>query len=151
MARTTWRLKLREQRELRTQGMTMLFRRTQLLTEIYKDKEYQDDCARRCVEPLDELDAEVSDTALDASVLMAVLEYFTKEEEWKKGNIQMMAAEVIEARRPPKEQPRIGTKWKEEIAKLKAENERLKQELEIASARIDELEKVVKMLGSKAA
>jgi len=140
--RVTWRLKMRQQRELKSEGMLGLYKRVQLIAEIHRDHDYSDDCASRNVEPLDELDNEVSDTALSAATLMAVIEYFPHEDDWKKGNIQMMAAEVVESQHAPTA-ARPKKSWKEEALRLKAELERLQRALEIEHARVEELEKVI--------
>lgn len=140
-----WRLKMKEQRELRAKGIDVLHQRVVLLCEIYDDKEFARACEDNGVDILDELDREVEDVATTFMVLKQVMESYPSAAEWRKHGVRQLIADVL-ANSRKKERTREVISWKEralaaekEAAALKAENERLRADISSLTARVDEL------------
>lgn len=140
-----WKMKLKEQRDLRKQGAEHLHRRVTLLVDIYADQDFLAAVEDEGADPLDRLDAEVEDVAVSFLTLKAVLEAHPNVADWKRFGVRTLIGEVLAAARK-KERTREVPSWKEravaaekELERLQEENERLRAEVNMLTARIDEM------------
>jgi len=123
-----WELKMNEQRELRKQGIAVLYQRVVLLSECYADKSFLAWCEAHNRSELDYLDAEVSDVAATFLTLKAVLDANPQVEAWQKTDIRRLMADAMSSeKRGPSD--RIG--WKDRCLAAEKEIDRLRAELDI--------------------
>ena len=139
-----WKLQLKEQRELRSQGALLIRQRVGLLITIGDDKDFQDWCESNGKNSLDELDAELDDVGFDFLTLKAVYEQVTSEEAWRKTSLRLLVAEVLGATK--RERTKESISWKERCLSAEKECERLRSTNDVLTARVTELEKVIRLL-----
>lgn len=122
-----WEMKMNEQRDLRRQGITLLFQRVKLLIEVYNDAAFRGWCEQNKVVELDYLDAELSDVAACFLTLKSVMESYPNESDWQSKNIRELMAEAIESQKTDRQgAERIS--WKERCLAAEKECERLRAE-----------------------
>lgn len=119
-----WRVKMKDQRAKKKQGIQLLFDRVKLLIEIKSDPEFLSDCESRNVEPLDEIENEVSDVGHPFGVLESVMTRYPKKADWSK-KLTVLIAEIIEKqKRGPINRPKykdVATRQEKTIEKLQQE------------------------------
>lgn len=138
-----WRQLMADVKALREAGQASLYDRVKKLIEIYEDQEFRDDCARTGQNPEDRVNAELSDTGQKFDRLCAMIRRFPNKDDWKKGDIEKLAARAAlmdqEERRGPRlpETPKPAkTKTpKQEAAAAKRDAERSAKETALAKQR----------------
>lgn len=123
-----WQLRMNEQRELRKQGVDLLYQRAVLLRDCYHDQAFREWCETNGVNELDMLDRELEDAAVTFLTLVAVLESYPTAEEWQGRNLREMIAEVIQSQK--RDRPTERVSWKERCLSAEKECERLRGEVE---------------------
>lgn len=140
----SWRLKMKEQRDLRSRGSELLYERVKLLMDVEADPDFTAYCDEQGVEPLDELDNEVAEIAASFATLKEVMRVYPKKSSWTK-RLSAMILEIKEsqkAARSGKEVERVN--WRELAIERQKEIEHLRRDLELANVRIEELRAMVK-------
>jgi chromosome segregation ATPase len=138
----TWRLKMKEQRELKKQGCSLLYHRIKLLVDIENDVDFLEECESQSVEPLDQLDNELEDVGHRYLLLKAVYNEFPKESDWKK-RLELLIAEIKEKQKRKSTGERETISWKKRAEELQKENERLRRELDKMTVLVEELRRIV--------
>lgn len=143
----TWRVLMKDQRDMRKKGIALLYERVKLLVAIYEDAEFVAYCADAGFNELDQMDAELSDIGVSFLTLKAVLNQYPRVEEWQGGNIREMIAAVIDSQKT--ERARQVPSWKERALAAEKECERLHGEVESLRARIADLQENLRIVASK--
>lgn len=143
----SWRLSLRNARELRKQGAGMLFERVQLLVKVFDDDEFKGYCEESGSEPLELLDAELTDVACSFVTARAVLDHFPKVDDWVNGDLRKMIAQIQkEGRRSRDDQQRPS--WKDRALAAERECERLKAEMASLTSRVSDLQDTIALMST---
>lgn len=142
-----WKLQLKEQRDLRSQGALLIRKRVGLLIAIYDDLEFGEFCESNGKNSLDELDAELDDVGFDFLTLKAVYEQVTSEDAWKKTSLRLLVAEVLGKQN--RERTKETVSWKERCLAAEKESERLRNANDVLTARVSELEKALRILAGE--
>jgi hypothetical protein len=145
MQHASWRMKMLEQRQLKVKGAGLIYLRISLLIKICDDEEFQADCDSRDVERYDILDDELDDVGFDFLTLRRVWELNPSEDVWTSKSLRVLVAESVKKDRPSKENPAQRLSWKDRCRDLEKECERLRAALNAAGARIEELERIIKI------
>lgn len=146
MAKQTWSQKLAETRHLKSKGAALVYDRVKLYQEIYRDDEYIADCDQREVNPEDELNEECGDLCCGVLVLFQVLKTFPAKDEWQRRRLEHMVAEVVERNKRERTATANNRKaWKTMYEEAISEARRLQRENELLTARLEELERVLKV------
>lgn len=114
----SWRLKQKKARDLKSQGMGLVFDRVDLYILIEDDQEFIDDCDSRGIAPVEHLDSELMDTGFRYLSLKELVDYFPNKNEWEKRGTQSLMAEMMLAKEPKKNRHEPRTNWKLEYEKL---------------------------------
>ena len=144
-----WRTKLKSQRELKSQGAGLLYQRVVLLVEIYRDQQFSEWCDGQEVNDVDELDKELEDVDIDFISLMKMLEIFPDEEQWRKRPLRILVAEALNIQpKPSREGVADRISWKDRALAAEKECERLRAMLDVANARLSQLEEALAIVSS---
>lgn len=123
-----WELKLKEARDLRSKGASMLFDRVSLLVECYNDPSFRKWHADNNLNELDVLDKEVSDVSGSTFLTVkAVFERFPDREDWVQSGFRDLTAKLMLEKKVDKQSTRVS--WKDRALVAERENERLKAEI----------------------
>ena len=143
----SWRLKLKEQRKLRSEGAKTLFDRVTILMQIELDQDFIDHCDSNGTNVYEQLDAEVADVGHGYGVLKAVMAEYPDRDQWGK-SLAILVAEIREKRRRPTSgDERVS--WKQVAEERAREIERLRAEVIALSARISELQGVIQVMSGR--
>lgn len=148
MKKVKWEMAMKEQRELRTQGASLLYKRVKLLIECYDSQEFQAWCKEQDIVDLDYLDAELADVACDFLTLKAVMDSNSDESTWQRCNIRDLIAEVIAEQKAKRDNQEQRVSWKERAMMAEKECERLRNEVNVLSARLSELQEALAIVSS---
>lgn len=136
-----WRTRMKKQRDLKQKGSQILWQRVKLLIEIEEDSEFHDWCNDQGVDVYEQLDQEVAEINGSYLMLKAVMDAYPEEAAWEK-RLDVLIAEVRNRQKKPRKD-RESISWKERALAAERECERLRGELERATARIADLERIV--------
>lgn len=143
MPKANWRKRLEEARELAKQGAALTFDRITILAEIYQDPAFLNDCDRRGVDPIEEINDEVADTAMTFTTLRSMLAEFPRREDWLNRRLQDMAASIIVNRREVDNKKPREAGWKQRFEELQEQYDALERKFELTDAQLSELRAVV--------
>lgn len=138
---------MEEQRNLREKGSQMLHKRVKLLIEIEHDPEFIARCVDEKVNHLDELDAEVAEINASYLTLKAVMDHYPKEADWVK-RLSSLIAEIKESQKRKRGVDPDRISWKERCLAAEKECERLRADLNVAYARIAQLEDTLALMAT---
>lgn len=131
VSQKTWEVKMHEARAMRKKGAGLLFDRVALLIACYDDAEFRAWHESEGTNELDFLDEELSDTAVGFLTFRAVMNSYSKRNEWVDHNIRELIALTIAAENEKKkrdgDEKRVS--WKERALAAEAECERLRAEV----------------------
>ena len=141
MVDKSWRVIMEDQRKLKKKGAAMVFDRISLLKQVHDDVSFRSWCDEQQIGIYDYLDTEVDDINCGGYLsLVRVLSEHPAKHEWTGKSLRTLIAETIKADHPlTEEQQGNRNDWKGEC-------EKLRKELIRASARIEELERVVELM-----
>ena len=147
--------KLAKSREFKAQGAVLLWERMTIYVELERDEEFVDWV--RNVEGTNEydfFDDELAETGYDYYTLRGVLNVFPDKERWG-SSLGDLIASVLDAqksaRKSDEEKESTRKSWKSIAEERQKKIEKLEHELAVSSGRIDELEKVVRLMREPAA
>ena len=143
----SWRTKMEEQRQLRSQGAEVLYDRMKLLREIENDDAFGSWCDDHGKLPIDELDNELGDVGYGFNDLTTVMEHYPEKSDWSKKLTSLIAA-VMEAERAKRKEARgesgTRTSWKEIAEERQLQIDALERECEKLRGAIEELRGLTK-------
>jgi len=128
-AEVEWSQLMSEQRQLKKQGISLLYQRIKLLIECYNNKGFLSHCVERGVNDIDVLDSELEDIAVGFLTMKAVFESYPKEEDWQRHSIRDLIAEVLNSQKRERDKS-DKLSWKERALAAERECERLRAELD---------------------
>jgi hypothetical protein len=136
-------MKMSTQRELRKQGIQLLFDRVKLLVEIETDPEFVVWCEEMGVAVFDALDEELTDVACEYLTLRAVMDAHPAVGDWRKGDLRQLIAATLQ--KDKRERTRETPSWKERCLAAEKECERLRGEVNTLRARLTELQSALQV------
>lgn len=136
----TFGQKLALNRELIAQGAAVVYDRAILLRDVYEDQEFIAQCRATDEDASELMDEECGDLCCSFHQLMAILERFPNKDAWTSGRLQHMLAVVLDERQKTDRKaaaPRPS--WKQRFEELQKKHDKVVRELELASAKLEEL------------
>lgn len=147
MANENWKLKIDAQRKLKRKGALLIRERVGLLIEIEQDEEFFAFCNENASSTIEELDKELDDVGFDFLTMKKVYETITDPKQWERTSLRMLVAEVLGKKKI--DRTKEGISWKERALKSEKECERLRADNMVLTARVTELEKVIRLLAGE--
>jgi hypothetical protein len=137
----SWRQQLKEQREMKSQGVGMVYDRVVILMQVEKDEDFQKWCSDSERNLITELDQEVDDLCVKYRILKRLMNEYPAKSDWTKHGLKKLVAMMMSDRE--KGTTRETISWKDRCLAAEKECERLRGELKIKEAQVANLEKIL--------
>lgn len=141
-----WKMLLRQARQLRSQGVGLVYDRVVLLAPLAKDPEFEAWCHENNENYLDNLDSEFDDVGYDFSTLQACLKEFPDRNKWLQRGVRGIVEDAIASAKRQREARGGATPtktWKERALLAEKELADLQKEVNTLRHRVWELERLL--------